>query len=436
MEALPSQIIDWLGKHPDHVKYIQIDSFPRPPSAEEIEKHKNDFILSLSSVNNFYNLNLLAKCPKSPSDVHIYSRDYSKDAIELSRKLKFLYHYKYKLENKKFQESVNITSELLDFMESIETFPDQMRIIIKETHFFSDMLSDPPLLERITQYIMTLENELYKMTQKPHRYKPNVIKKYIRECEKYCNQELHFFERMPIQEDFENLIFHSQSPIKADIEDFLNKFGSRSRTDFTPGVFQLFIKLKSSFSLKPIDNPSIAMLLFIRAIFDESIAKNYDFFFPGRDNNLYKVVKNLKISVLGPPKDYFFVDCPDDALVAEIFKMDQLYNEAGKYLTNISLLTNPLDILHEISLSLECIQNAVKRTSKHENDAVLPFETIFSLFFGSLLTSDLPDFEETVTFLSDFAPNGKLSPSFQYTLVTISAALAQLQTYYDEEVGK
>ena len=438
--ALTEAFYNWLQKNVELVKYIQIDSNVLPKDENEMEiflkEKESSHLALLGSLTNFLNLKLLASKPHKPTEFPPAPPNSSKIVTSLTLEIRYLQMEEYNIRIKAFDDSLEKINALIDFLTDSDVIPTCLTIKISTETLFNDLTKEPVKAVKIqTLYehkIFTLCNIINKDFEGPS---PSESLLYIFGlCIPRFNNALHFMELNSQQDRFNHWLFSPTHPIAPDITEFLENFQKWPRRSFTPKVFELFEQLKKHFPQTDPILGSILVLMYIRAIFDAAIGINFEYFFPNQESKAKSVADLILVSDLTPPTELLPQHKPNEA-ARVVFSRDPKYRAAGQHITAAFFQTNPLDVLYEIHLALREMHLGIAAKRKpSESRQVLPFETIFSVFFGSLLTGELPNLEELVKFIIDFAPAGKLAPEFQYAQVTMTAVVAQFETFAHEKL--
>jgi hypothetical protein len=114
--------------------------------------------------------------------------------------------------------------------------------------------------------------------------------------------------------------------------------------------------------------------------------------------------------------------------MAELFQNDRLFGAAGQFLYGAFFESNPIDAAFQIHKCLLAIHKAALIHSKAgtfvtQIDLLEPlaFDDLFSLLFGTLMASDLPDLSALARMVCDFRPVGFVAAPLQYTQAVVEA---------------
>lgn len=437
--SLTDAFYSWLTLNTDLVKYIQIDSIVLPTNPEEksnFDKQRKEMeLVVLGDLTNFLNLCLLTKKPHMPSEFPPAPPNSSKLTTKIAIEIRFLQMEEYRYRKEHFDDSVRKINTLIDFLSQENSIPESITIKIATAKLFADLSKTPTradqCLKLYEKKIFDLCSIINKDLESPG---PNETLLYIFGlCIPRFNNALHFMELNSQQDRFNYWLFSPTHPIANEIGKFLENFQSWPRKNFTNEVFNLFEALKRYFPQADPILGSILVIMYFRAIFDAAISINYEYFFPETESKAALIRDDILINDITPPKELLPPHREDEPARA-VFNRDIRYRAAGQHVTAAFFQTNPLDVLYEIHLALKEMHVGIAAKRKPADARqVLPFETIFTVFFGSLLTAEIPNLEGLVNFIKDFAPAGRLAPEFQYAQVTMTAVIAQFDTFYHEK---
>jgi hypothetical protein len=375
-----------------------------------------------SKVVNFLNLTLLGHPPQPPALFQI-DPNLSKRSVLLSRIIRFLQSELAAESDAAYQSHIQSSSDLID----IFTHPDilnsrTIRLSLLEKPFYADMLSPTHLHRYFDHKIASLTTQL---TRPPA---PNFKRKFeslIKECRPSYHEELHYFPLNPAQDVFHELLLDPQMPLHADLALLLADLETQPLDAFASKFLVLFRLFRETFRIRGAIDISIAGLLLARSVYDLAFAISPRSLFPGTFSRLPQLARTLTCDDLMPPSQ-FFPGFEGSSLISELFGAVDAFKKAADCIARTSLFTNPLDMLFNIHCAIEIISTEVARDRRAE---VFEFETIFSLFFGSLVAAHIGDFEDVAAFLIAFEAQGLLCPAFQYASVTVAAAFSQFEAF-------
>ncbi|OHT11594.1 hypothetical protein TRFO_18843 [Tritrichomonas foetus] len=392
--------------------------------------------MTVASLVNFHNLNLPSMMPKEiklPSILPEYSSSVKRN---LSRLVIFFTKLKYDVQLDHFNHYFELCNKLIELFQNDDLLPPYIECDLKETLFYCDALTPDKRIEYIDSFL-TRSHDLviHKNRIFEQNYYIKCVNKVIEDCKSDFDQKKWYLLSYKNQDSFDKLLLGHDNEITHDVFNFLGNFISIPRNKFTETIIMIYQKMVHSFQFENPISVSIFSILYIRAIFSSALRKSPEYFFPkdfeneGERNLLETVRQKLTIQDLSPPKDLLPENIQSSDLVFNVFKEIDCFVEIGKMINFMNFYSNPFDMLNEITNSLHLIECYVSNKIPNEGGSVLPFETVFSLFFGSLLTSDLIEIKSLVQFLEDFTPKSRISPSFEYSRMTFTALYKQINTF-------
>ena len=433
MMQMPENLYNWLLQNQNLVKYLQFDA----NKEEGVQDIRNERLLIISSLVNFNNLNYPSVMPKSPTLPKIASKYLPAKIRDQSRMNKFLTSYKYKIQMKHFKKYLSLLHKLIDFFQDEDLLPTYIKCIFKETLFYCDALSPDERIKYIDKFIERNSNIPLKIKKSIRKEKmAHRINNIVEKCSMTFNEKTCFFPLNSLQEEFEVLLFSKQHEISNEIRSFIYTFTNLNHDEFIENLNKIFEHLLLFLEAYQQNHISILSILFYRAMFSLAYSK-YPQYFSHLDvklnNEKYTKLRNIiTIKDISPPIKYLQKGNPSiiikpDCKVIEIFKQYPAFQNVGQHLNHVLFYTNPFDALYEITFSLSELKKfvAIHKDDKDQGNFIA-FETLFTLFFGSSLLSDIIDISEEYEFLRDFTLENKISSSFQYSLMTLEALNKQM----------
>ena len=427
MEAgvLSQAVYMWLTEHPNVVGYLEIGAIVRESDVPaEMERR----LQQLGKVTNFLNLTLLAHPPKIDPLLPMPEIGDPPAAFSAARKTRFLQTEIARTRREKFDDHVKTCNDIIDLL-SHEG--NQCIVLdVQEESLFADMLAlDPDRITALESATEQFHTEYEKALVRPGQSHKSRLKRMIKECKESYDSSINFFPRIPAQDSFDSWLMEKDMPLREEIDTFLKDFEQIQRQHFTAKLIGVFRQLRKAMDIRVAVDVSILVLLFFRTMFEEAYARAPGYFFPVNTKGILTEASHLTCADLSPPEEFIEPFKPDD-LVSVAFNRDPCYRDAGRAITAAMFETNPIDVLYNIHQALVNVQNGVSKNMDNTGQKeLLPFETVFALFFGSVMASDAVNFEALVAFVVDFAPSGRLCPAFQYSQVTLTATLSQLETF-------
>lgn len=164
--------------------------------------------------------------------------------------------------------------------------------------------------------------------------------------------------------------------------------------------------------------------------FKEFLANEENFNSSKEDVEKITKIKMLPSKLFPLPWDLISIDqkkC-ENLPVRELFELEPTYRNASLFLYQAIFDSTPIDALYNVHKSLILIHkgaliNRMKGASASIDDVnqILCFDDLFSLFFGTMTASDVPDIFSLAKFIDKYAPKPCLSPSFEYAQANIEA---------------
>jgi hypothetical protein len=220
--------------------------------------------------------------------------------------------------------------------------------------------------------------------------------------------------------------FNAGSRMGAQIDGFLRKISATSPEIFTAEFLKACQKLiPDRASLSKMEQ-SLAMLLMYRCLFNRCYDLVPSFFEPFRDMQLM-----IRIARLGRlPASNFRIPWElmsqqdGNQSVTEVFAKDRWVSEAARFLSDALFASNPIDQLYSVHSVLIGLQKAAMINKLQGQEAtpkdchrLLPFDDLFSLFFGALVASGVPNILWLSWMIENYAPKVSLSPPLEYARV-------------------
>lgn len=383
----------------------------------------------LSILTNLLNMRLLRKKPKNQTYFPPAPPNSSKQFADLSRILNFCSLERNKIVLKEYNKSIGHITELIDILSIENSIPDGNSLFIDINGLYDYLVLEPEVVFRIDTFFDHQIQNLCHLSELeiPIASQHDIIKQICSQCVPRFDPKLHYFEISSDQEKFSYWLFSPQNALSSEISAFIGSFNQIPRKRFLSSLLALIQKFKTTFPLTDYVMSSVFIILFYRSVFDIAMSMSPQYFYPKKPTVLSSIVPQVKCSDLMPPEN-LLPRFSHEEPARQVFQRDINYSKAGNHINYSFFHNNPMDALYEIHKALEIMQIGISQRSQIEIDSVLPFETTFSIFFGSMLTSDIPNLEELVEFILDFGSQNRWPPEFQYAQVTLVAALAFFDT--------
>lgn len=352
----------------------------------------------------------------------------------LTKKFEFLIDYQIKA-----QEIIKLFSGNIipnDTIFSLE--PSFFQINIdnigwKESNKLSYLI---PYTKRMKATVMDIKESLWKTDFKGY------IVNLVNELLKNVDTELSYCYPSPKEDSLSRCFFNKNSPFLSRIDATVRNL-TENNDEYSLRILDLCYNLmpKENFTF---EQQSVIILIFFRAIFNRGYEICSSYFAPKINNDIYKIeeLKKLPLKLFTLPYNLIRKD-NHDLSIGEFFRKDPQFNASSYYLSLSIFCSNPIDALFHIHKSLTLI-NKGALINKLENriatvkdiSQILCFDDLFSLFFGTLMASDLPDVFFVSWFINKFAPTNCLSPSFEYSQANIEALVLHCKNINLEDLKK
>jgi hypothetical protein len=169
---------------------------------------------------------------------------------------------------------------------------------------------------------------------------------------------------------------------------------------------------------------------------DRVYERHSSLFAPVVHQNFAKTVEISKLSaeLFGLPRDIFTGDI-SGVSISELFLGHRFYREAGYFLTDALLVTNPIDALYAIHKTLVGIRKGAlidrvgqREASPADVNRAFPFDDLFALFFGTLMGTGPPivDIFHIARVVAKYTPKQCLAPQLDFAKATLEALEAHI----------
>jgi hypothetical protein len=235
---------------------------------------------------------------------------------------------------------------------------------------------------------------------------------------------------MDEEDSLSRYFFNAGFRKRSQLDAFLRQISASPPELFTAQFLKVCRNLIPDRGSLPKLDQSLAMLLMYRCLFNRCYELLPSFFEPFRDMELI-----TRIARLGRlPASHFripweFISPQDrDQSVTEVFTKDRWVSQAARFLSDALFASNPIDQLFSVHSVLTGLQKAAVINRLQGRDAtledchkLLPFDDLFSLFFGALVASGVPNILWLSWMIENYAPKVSLSPPFEYARVNLEA---------------
>lgn len=252
------------------------------------------------------------------------------------------------------------------------------------------------------------------------------FKDLVADAMKQINQELFYFPFLDREIKFARYLFNYPSRDGQAINLFITKRAVTDFEDFPTTIIEFCSAMVPPNLLETASEQSVSLLLFFRVIMDRIYETQTHRFDPSSLSGNMGPVYQLPLSSLTLPLKMSPVGEPNE-LARNVFMRNQLFSKASQTLLMSFFTVNPIDGLYYVHSAMADIHYAAVTTSvgreptSEELKQILGFDDLFSLFFGVLVASDIPDPFQLHIMMKTFAPKSCLSPMFEYANANLEA---------------
>jgi hypothetical protein len=254
----------------------------------------------------------------------------------------------------------------------------------------------------------------------------------------FIDPELFYFSHTDYELSLTRSLFYGNSSRGREIDKFIKESSKNDFKDFPDKIIDFFTSLVPAESLQASKEQSISLLIFYRAITDRVYETHPYSFDPSEylcksdtKDKMFKMYK-MKMSQMTLPKGLSPIGSPDEE-ARECFLKNKLFAKATETFLCAFFTTNPIDGLYYIHSVMSDIHKAAiysqveREPTFEELKQILGFDDMFSLFFGVLISSDVPDIFQLYLMMKKFAPRTCLSPMFEYANANLEALVIHCQ---------
>jgi hypothetical protein len=410
----------------EFVPFIELDILEEPERSTHI-------IETLGELTRFYHFVLIPARPEMPIIPALDSYERPKETTILSRQHFFLQWRIFRKETKSHQRSLCFVDGLCEAIKNLHENESPNVVNIKYKELYIKLLvattdKTKRLLAHDSLIISKISKDCLFADSAPSVQASllqilfNMRSSFDRGCMFICEH--------PLQHKFEEIIFKSDFPYKREI-DFLFKVSEmKDEQQFTARVVKVMRTIIKGMQITNSTDVSVFSIVFFRAVFDLSYVVNKNFFRRKYEPEFRLLSDKITLEMTGLPDEvmeYYLSSDNKDLTVRQIVQKNDSMMEAAKFLTSLSFLNSPLDMLSTIHNVLSMIRDFSNQIvlSDKKSDTVQSFDSIFGLFVVILVGSDLPNVEEIFWFINTFSPCDGLSGQLEYANATSSAVLMQ-----------
>ena len=255
----------------------------------------------------------------------------------------------------------------------------------------------------------------------------------VAKASKVLDNELFYFPYIEEEVSLSRALFCTTSSAnRRAIDNFICRCAHNDFQDFAERIIEFCAALAPPASLESPKDQSISLLLFFRAIMDRVYETYTNYFAPTTLYHYTEPLYKLTMTQMTLPKGMSPTGESTD-FARECFLKNELYKKAAATFLCAYFTVNPIDCLFYIHTTMADIHKAaistlVNRTpTSEELKQILGFDDLFSLFFGVLVASDVPDPFQLHAMMQKFAPKSCLSPMFDYANANLEALVLHCQ---------
>lgn len=261
----------------------------------------------------------------------------------------------------------------------------------------------------------------------------------------HVDPELSYF--LPLEEEvsLSRCLFNHNSMFLKKIDPIVRSIKTVNGDEFVQSIIILiYYDLMPDRNTVSIADQSVALLLLFRAIYNRCYEICPTFFAPKPNNDIAKInrLKSIPCMFYPLPKHLMKPNI-DEQPIRQVFQADRFFLAASQFLYSTIFQSNPIDMLYYIHKTLIAIHKGAlinrmgdQAASVDDVTQLLCFDDLFSLFFGALMASDLPDLNYVSWVINEYSPKECLSPSFEYAQANIEALILHCQLIDVENLEK
>ena len=250
-------------------------------------------------------------------------------------------------------------------------------------------------------------------------------------CSREVVSDLGYVPRQESEVSLSRCFFHNKSSFLHRIDSVIERYGKVDNSVFVEKMLQLCLSLIPQGVNVEKKDESVMVVFMFRVVFDRFYEKHHTAF------AWVDTATAKKVATLGSlPSSYFSVPygvmtTSDTVSMRDLFLGHQEFMRITKPLEEAFFISNPLDVLYEIHQSISMLQKLVLTGESRS----LSFDDMFSLLFGTVLASDIPDVMYLEWFVCSFAPSQALSPALDYALASIEALCRHVRALEPEKLS-
>ena len=418
----------WIFSNEWMIPFFQIDS---PMEEDDTSVRKHHLESAISKLETFYETRLVPEAIEKPYIPHL-----SRTMLQTPR---FLAHIHFFLQEKLYKErlashktAVERTRELIEQLKGALETKTSIVIMLDNQKLARFLLSDSDVCIRIASKDSSIVSEIssYELMLGEPETQANVMSHILFGAKNSVDRKTMFLSENPLQEKFEQMLFHDGFVFKRDVSCLFADEAYESPSRFLGLTLELVKKMADFFRLTDSTDASVLSILLFRAIFNNCYTVRPSFF----QNDLECVFSKHKHLItaqnIGLKPEFLKNGSSVEDPVIESVPGDESLRRAANEITVLGMYSNPLDALTGIYRALIELRHFA--SEKSDADEAQSFDTVFGLFLFALICSDLPDQERVFKFITDFSPMDGLSGPLEYARATVSACILHCSSIVNE----
>lgn len=318
-----------------------------------------------------------------------------------------------------------------------KVLPPNIAVKVTDSFLDSKFIQNPEFLkkiEKLTQKMLSLRREIQAAplplwVSNFSKFFSNLVHKALQ----VIDAELFYFPFLDDEISFMRCLFNAQNSINGRaIDNFIVRCSKNDFSDFPDRIIEFCAAMVPEESLETPKEQSVSLLLFFRAIMDRVYETNTQMFAQSPLSLKSGAIYATTMSQMTLPKGMSPAGEPDD-IARDCFISNELYRSASETFLCSYFTVNPIDGLFYVHSTMTDIHKAaittlVGRTpTQDELKQILGFDDLFSLFYGVLIASDVPDPFQLHEMMQKFSPRSCLSPMFEYANANLEALVLHCQ---------
>lgn len=262
---------------------------------------------------------------------------------------------------------------------------------------------------------------------------PKFFADLVRKALEVIDTELFYFTFLDGEMSFMRYLFEVHNSLNGRaIDNFIARCAKNNFSDFPDRIIEFCAAMVPSESLETPKEQSVSLLIFFRAIMDRVYETNTKFF----DQNPLSLrsgpIYATTMSQLTLPKGMSPKGEADD-IARGCFMANPMFRTASETFLCAYFTVNPIDGLFYVHSTMTDIHRAAittlvgKTPTQDDLKQILGFDDLFSLFYGVLIASDVPDPFQLHEMMQRFSPRSCLSPMFEYANANLEALVLHCQ---------